>query len=254
MDAAMLIGIGAALGLIGWAATSATSIAAYVDPPSAMIVLGGTFFTVLARSSFADFVGSLKSFAHSFRSETPAPEDTIEKLAELALRARREGFMALDSEEIADPFFRKGLHLIVDGADTDKVVFLLDKEIEAAETRHAAHVETWQTWVEVAPAMGMIGTLVGLVAMLGNMQDPKMIGPAMGTAILTTLYGAILANVVGLPIASKLRGRAAADIAHRRLVMQGLVAVARGDSPRALREGLSAGLAPRAAPVLSVVK
>jgi len=254
MDAATLIGIAAALGLIGWAATSATSIAAYVDPPSALIVLGGTFFTVLARSSFADFTGSLKSLARSFRPETPPAEETIERLAELALRARREGFMALDSEEVDDPFFRKGLHLILDGADTEKVVFLLEKDIEATEARHAAHVETWQTWIDVAPAMGMIGTLVGLVAMLGNLQDPKMIGPAMGTAILTTLYGAILANVIGLPIASKLRSRAAVDLAHRRLVLQGLLAVARGESPRALREGLSAGLTLRTPPLLSVVK
>ncbi len=254
MDAATLIGIGAALGLITWAAASASSLSAYIDLPSALIVLGGTFFTVLARSTIADFTGSLRSFGRSFREENPDAQNTIDRLADISLRARREGYAALESEVVTDPFFERGLHLIIDGADHDKLVFLLDKEIEAAELRHSAQIDVWQTWVDVGPAMGMIGTLVGLVAMLGNMQDPKMIGPAMGTAILTTLYGAIVANVIGLPIASKLRTRAAADIAHRRLVMHGLAAVARGDSPRVLREGLSAGLALRGTPALAVVK
>ncbi len=253
MDAATLIGIGAALGLITWAAASASSLSAYVDLPSAMIVLGGTCCTVLARSTIADFTGSLKTFALSFRPRTPTPEATIDRFADMALKVRREGFMILETEETEDAFLQKGLHLLVDGADHDKIVFLLEREIEATEARHAAQSDVWQTWVDVGPAMGMIGTLVGLVAMLGSMQDPKMIGPAMGTAILTTLYGAIIANVIGLPIAAKLRTFAAADVAHRRLVLEGLSALARGESPRVVREGLSAGVTTRGAR-LAVVK
>ncbi len=239
MDPTTIIGIASALGLILWSAASATSIAAYFDLPSAAIVLGGTLCIVIARSSFSDFIGSLQAAFKMFVSPPMRPELTVEQLVEFATIARRDGITALDSQDVADPFFTRGLHLLVDGADDYKLGVILHRDIEKSEARLSAYVDVWQTWVDVGPSMGMVGTLVGLVAMLGNMTDPKSIGPAMAVAILTTLYGAIVANVIGLPIVTKLRSSSIIELQNQLVVVEGLQAIARGENGRHVRDYLT---------------
>jgi chemotaxis protein MotA len=244
MDPATLVGMVAALVLIAGAAATATSLSSYIDLPAFAIVFGGTFCVVLARSTLKDFTGSIRSFIRAVRSDMHDPEETIERLAELAALARKEGVIALEFEKVGDPFFERGLQLLVDGADEHKLTAALRRDIHAMELRHDAQIGVWQAWIDVAPAMGLIGTLIGLVGMLGNMTDPKRIGPAMAVAILTTLYGAIIANVIGLPVVSRLKTYSAAETEHRHVVLDGLCAIARGEHPRKVRENLTAVLPP----------
>ena len=126
-------------------------------------------------------------------------------MVELSGIARKDGMMALEGQEVPDKFFQKGLQMLVDGADEAKLVSQLNMEIKAMKNRHEVNQNAVKAWIDIAPAMGMVGTLIGLVLMLGNMSDPKAIGPAMAVALLTTMYGAIIANVLFLPLLNKLK-------------------------------------------------
>ena len=148
---------------------------------------------------------------------------------ELAGIARKDGMMALEGQEVPDKFLKKA-QMLVDGADEAKLTMQLKQEIKAMKARHELNQTVIKAWVDIAPAMGMIGTLVGLVAMLGNMADPKAIGPAMATALLTTLYGAFLANVIFMPMLTKLEGYTTYEANYREMVVEGLRNIARGES------------------------
>jgi chemotaxis protein MotA len=161
--------------------------------------------------------------------------------------ARKEGMMALESKEVPDKFFEKGLQMLVDGADEAKMVKQLEAEIKAMKTRHENAQSVIKSWIDIAPAMGMIGTLIGLVQMLGNMADPKAIGPAMAVALLTTLYGAFLANVIFGPILAKLEVYSADEAIYRELVVEGLTNIARGESGRNVQDQMVASLPPKVA-------
>ena len=153
--------------------------------------------------------------------------------------------MALEGQETPDAFFDNGLQMLVDGADEEKLTIQLKKELKAMQTRHEKNIGCAQSWVDIAPAMGMIGTLVGLVAMLGNMADPKAIGPAMAVALLTTLYGAMIANTIFMPIVIKLKGYSAYEVTYREMIITGLQFISRGESPRNIQDQLVANLAPK---------
>ena len=153
--------------------------------------------------------------------------------------------MALEGQEVPDKFFEKGLQLLVDGADEGKLTAQLSQEIKAMKSRHQANHQVIKAWVDLAPAMGMIGTLIGLVAMLGNMADPKAIGPAMATALLTTLYGAFIANVMFMPMQNKLEGYTDYEVVYREMVVDGLRNIARGESPRNIQDQMLSNLPPK---------
>ena len=153
--------------------------------------------------------------------------------------------MALEGQEVPDKFFEKGLQMLVDGADESKLTEQLNREIKAMKSRHEDMTGVFQAWVDIAPAMGMIGTLIGLVAMLGNMADPKAIGPAMAVALLTTLYGAMIANTIFMPIVSKLEQYSAHELLYRTMVVMGLKFISRGESPRNITDQLVANLPPK---------
>merc|ERR1711985_39290 len=157
-----------------------------------------------------------------------------------------DGMMALEGQEVPDKFFEKGLQMLVDGADEAKLNEQLQIELASMKKRHEANQAVIASWIDIGPAMGMIGTLVGLVAMLGNMADPKAIGPAMAVALLTTLYGAFIANVLFLPMRTVLENYTSAEIVYRGMVITGLQNIARGESPRNIQDELVANLAPAA--------
>jgi chemotaxis protein MotA len=160
----------------------------------------------------------------------------------LAAIARKDGMMALEGQDVPDKFFEKGMQLLVDGADEAKMVKIMNAEVAAMKTRHEVNHGILTAWIDIAPAMGMIGTLIGLVVMLGNMSDPKAIGPAMAVALLTTLYGAFFANVFFGPIRTKLEGYTAYEIFYRGVVLEGLRNIARGESPRNIQDVLASNL------------
>ena len=191
MDIASLIGFLGAMGMIAGAMISAGGLGMYIDVPSMLIVFGGTFFAVMYRCDLPQFLSSFGVMGKVFMPGKRSVEDLISRVSELATIARKDGMMALEGQEVPDKFFEKGLQMLVDGADEAKLNEQLQLELAAMKKRHEANQAVIGSWIDIGPAMGMIGTLVGLVAMLGNMADPKAIGPAMEVALLTTLYGAM---------------------------------------------------------------
>ena len=243
MDLASLIGMLGALGFIGGSMiSSAGSLGPFLDVPSALVVLGGTFFAVMWTTPLPAFLGHFGAMAKCFLPPVKKLDATIIRLVELAAIARKDGMMALEGQDVPDKFFEKGMQLLVDGADEAKMVKIMNAEIAAMKSRHEVNHGILSAWIDIAPAMGMIGTLVGLVVMLGNMRDPKAIGPAMAVALLTTLYGAFFANVFFGPIRTKLEGYTAYEIFYRGVVLEGLRNIARGESPRNIQDVLASNL------------
>ncbi len=245
MDLASLIGLLGAIGMIVGAMISAGGIGPYLHTASSLIVIGGTFFAVMYVVPLPVFLGSFGVMAKAFLPSVKKMDGMVERMVELAGIARKDGMMALEGQEVPDKFFEKGLQMLVDGADEAKLTMQLKQEIKAMKTRHEANQTVIKAWIDIAPAMGMIGTLVGLVAMLGNMADPKAIGPAMATALLTTLYGAFLANVIFMPMLTKLEGYTTYEANYREMVVEGLRNIARGESPRNIQDQLLSNLPPK---------
>ena len=245
MDLASIIGFIGACGMIAGAMITGGGLGPFIDTPSLLIVGGGTFFAVMYTAPLPTFLGSFGAMSKAFLPPVKKKPEMIERMVELAGIARKDGMMALDGQECPDKFFEKGLQLLVDGADESKLIDQLKKELKAMKSRHETNQNCIKAWVDLAPAMGMIGTLIGLVLMLGNMSDPKAIGPAMAVALLTTLYGAFFANVVFAPIVTKLQGYTADEVLYREMVIEGLKSIARGESPRNIQDALVSNLPPK---------
>lgn len=247
MDLASLIGLLGALGMIAGSMIAAGGLGPFIDVPSLLIVFGGSFFAVMFTAPMGTFLGSFGSMAKAFMPKAPKHPALVETMVELSDLARKEGMMALESKEVPDKFFEKGLQMLVDGSDEAKMVKQMEQEIKSMKTRHENAQSVVKSWIDIAPAMGMIGTLIGLVQMLGNMADPKAIGPAMAVALLTTLYGAFLANVIFGPILAKLEVYSADEVIYRELVVEGLKNIARGESGRSVQDQMVAALPPKVA-------
>ena len=245
MDKASLIGLVGTLGMIAGAMVSSGGIGPFIDTPSMLIVIGGTFFAVMYRSTLPDFLASFGTLAKVFLPGAKKHDELITRITELAGIARKDGMMALEGQEVPDKFFEKGLQMLVDGADETKLTEQLNREVKGMIRRHDNMKSVFQAWVDLAPAMGMIGTLIGLVAMLGNMADPKAIGPAMAVALLTTLYGAMIANTIFMPLVIKLKGYSAYETTYREMIITGLQFISRGESPRNIQDQLVANLPPK---------
>jgi len=222
------------------------SLGPFVDTASILIVIGGTFFAVMYQATLPTFLGHFGAMGKTFFPPVKKMEDMIERMVELAAMARKDGMIALEGQETPDKFFAKGMQLLVDGADEAKLVGQMEAEIEAMKVRHGDMQGCVKAWIDLAPAMGMIGTLVGLVIMLGNMSDPASIGPAMAVALLTTMYGAIIANVLFMPMLTKLENYSSYEVVYRQTVILGLRGIARGESPRNMQDQMVSLLAPKA--------
>ncbi len=247
MDIATIIGLLAAFGLMLLGILQGGSLMIFVDIASMVIVVGGTIGTVLVHFPFGDVLGAFNVARKAFFHKATSPVDTIEKLITYAGKARKEGILSLQSvmNEIEDEFFLKGLQMAVDGQEPEALKEMLDKEIEYVMDRHDKGAEIFSTIGAYAPAMGMIGTLIGLVQMLQNMSDPSSIGPAMAVALLTTFYGAVIANVIATPISGKLKIRSASEVLNKTLVTEGMKAILEGENPRLMEQRLHAFVAPK---------
>ena len=237
MDLATLIGMIGAIGIIIMAMVLGGDLGMFINVPSILIVFGGTLFVILSQFTLGQFFGAGKIGAKAFMFKIEAPEELIEKIVEMADAARKGGFLALEEAEISNSFMQKGVDMLVDGHDVEVVRETLAKDISMTSERHHFGSTIYKGMGDISPAMGMIGTLIGLVAMLSNMDDPKSIGPAMAVALLTTLYGAFFANVVCLPMAIKLNNRAAEEKVNQSLVLDGIIGIADGQNPRVI-EGI----------------
>ncbi len=243
MDIATIMGLLAAFGVIGFA--MADNIGAFYDPRSVAIVIGGSIFVVLARSSLKEFLGALGVMGKVFSRKIDDPVDLTKQLVDLATIARKDGMIALEGQEINNPFLAKAVAQLVDGTDPSVIKNTLTRDNDMMKKRHAMGAKIFSSWGEIAPAMGMIGTLAGLVLMLQNMDDPKAIGPAMSIALLTTMYGAILANVLCLPVSQKLENASALESANNELIIEGVLFMQEGGNPRVLADVLSAFISPK---------
>jgi chemotaxis protein MotA len=234
VDLATLIGIIGAMVLIVITMMLSGDITMFVNIPSLVIVFGGTFTAVMAKYGMSQYLGFGKMIGKSFKGGDVNLADLIDEIVALADEARKGGLLALEGKEVSSDFLGKGIQLLVDGHEPDVVRGILSKEKSEAEKRHVIGASIFTNMAAMAPAMGMIGTLIGLVAMLANMSDPKSIGPAMAVALLTTLYGAVLANAFCEPIADKLTMKAKNDVMLKNLVIDALLAIQNGQNPRVI--------------------
>jgi len=235
VDLATIIGLIGALLVLLMAILLGSSPAMFVDMPSMLIVLGGTLFVVMSKFGIRQLGGAMKVAAKAFVFKIDTPTDTIANIVALANVARRGGLLSLENQEVSNKFLAEGLQLLIDGHDPEVVKATLNKDRNLTLDRHEWGQRIFIAMADVGPAMGMIGTLIGLVQMLANMDDPKSIGPAMAVALLTTLYGSLLANVICMPIADKLKLRCAEETQLRALVVDGLLAIQAGQNPRVIQ-------------------
>ena len=239
MDIATLVGILGAFGIIIGAILTGGELGPFIDVPSLLIVVGGTFFVTFSQVTLGDFLGSFSVGLKSFLYKVDDPVKLIEESVQLADIARKNGLLALEGQEITNPFMQKGISLCVDGHDPALVKKMLQSEVKLMLARHENGIRMFTNMATMAPAMGMIGTLVGLVQMLSNMSDPAAIGPAMAVALLTTLYGAIIANAFAQPVADKLTRSTELEELNSNLIMETISGIQEGMNPRVLEQLLS---------------
>jgi chemotaxis protein MotA len=247
MDLSTILGALGAFGLVSLAIAQGGGVLLFADVPSAIIVFGGTLGATLVNYPFKDVFSTYSVVKKTLFHEEAAPAERIEQLVRFAAKARKEGILSLQSvmNEVSDSFFVKGLQMAVDGQEPESLKGVLGREIEYIQDRHEKGGEILVAMGNYAPAMGMIGTLIGLVQMLQSMDDPSTIGPAMAVALLTTLYGALVANLLCIPMAGKLKNRSRDEILNKVLVAEGIGMILEGSNPRIMEQKLHAFVAPK---------
>jgi chemotaxis protein MotA len=246
VDLASVIGLSLAVLLVLGGMASGGDMGAFWDLPSVLITGGGTLGAVMLANPIERTKALLKITKKAFVTETIDLMGLIQTLVSFAEKARREGLLALeeDAGQLDDEFLRKSIQLVVDGTDPELVKSILDTEIGLLEERHGANKGYFDSISELAPAFGMLGTLIGLIQMLGNLDDPDALGPGMATALITTLYGSFIANVIAMPVAKKLAYRSSQEVLARELMVEGILAIQAGENPRIVEEKLKVFLPP----------
>ena len=224
--------------IIGGVISSGAPAFSFFNMPSVFIVVVGTFGAVMISYRLHVFIGALFNIRQAFTVQTTNSLETIDKLVDMADISRKGGFLALEDIKTDDPFIEKARNLLIDGHSTEDLDIALAKEIFLTKDRNNASVKVLNSFTEIAPAMGMVGTLIGLVAMLIDMKDPNTIGKSMSVALLTTLYGALLANGITGPLARKLSERSAEIKLHQSMVRDAFLRISSGDNPKTIFEFL----------------
>ena len=250
MDIATIVGlvIGIACCIIGIISSGGvTAFGHFVDPASAIVTFGGAFGCMLTQAKSIPELGKCaKTISLAFKVPKADEVNVIENIIRLSNIARKEGLLALEeaANDVDDEFLKKGIMLIVDGTDPELVRSIMETELGAIDGRHQEKIQFWANLGSMGPAWGMIGTLVGLVNMLYEMDDPSSIGPSMAVALITTLYGSLLANWICTPVATKLKLNNANEITMKEIAIEGLLSIQAGENPRVIEEKLKSFLAP----------
>lgn len=252
MDISTLIGIVLCFVMVifgilsssGWVVSTIWN--SFLDLPSVFITIGGSLGSVLVAGKLKDFTGGLGSIRLAFKEKVSDPGATIRSIIDLSNVGRKEGLLALEeaANGIEDEFLKKGIMLVVDGTDPELVRGILETDLVCLESRHGKIIGFWEKWAEMGPAWGMIGTLVGLVNMLKNLEDASTIGPNMAVALLTTLYGSLIANWICTPIANKLKTNNETEVMMKEITIEGLLSIQAGENPRVIEEKLKSFLSP----------
>ncbi len=246
MDLGTVVGLVLTLALLFGAMAMGVGIGPYIDIPSVLIVFGGTTGVLMIGFKMEQMKSLVKYFMIAIKPPQDDVAELIKKMVEYSTKARRDGILALESDANNEPneFLKKGLSMAVDGNEPDTIRDLLEIDMEQTSERHKANAQIFDQMGGFSGAMGMIGTLIGLVAMLLNMSDPSAIGPSMAVALLTTMYGAMIGNIVGAPVANILLIRDSDEILVKTLIIEGIMAIQAGDNPRTLEGKLLSFLPP----------
>lgn len=246
MDIATVLGVISAFGLVCIAISMGGGIQLFINIPALMIVVGGTLGATMINYPIKDVFGVFKVVKKAIFTKSISVTELIKRFIAFAKKSRKEGILALegDIKDENDEFLRKGVQLAIDGLEPQEISDILETEVDFVRNRHQLGAEIFATMGTFSPALGMIGTLIGLVQMLQTMDDPSKIGPAMAVALLTTFYGSIMANIVCLPIAGKLRTRSKEEVLTKEMAIQGIASLSNGDNPRILEQKLEAFIPP----------
>ena len=247
MDLGTVVGLVLTLALLFGAMAMGVGIGPYIDIPSVLIVFGGTTGVLLMGFKMEQMKNMAKFFMISIKPPQENIAELIKKMVEYSTKARRDGILALeaDANNEENEFLKKGLSMAVDGNEPDTIRDLLEIDMEQTSERHKANAQIFEQIGGYSGAMGMIGTLIGLVAMLLNMSDPSAIGPSMAVALLTTMYGAMIGNIFGGPVANILLIRDSDEVLIKTLIIEGIMAIQSGDNPRTLEGKLLSFLPPK---------
>lgn len=238
MDIASIIGLIATIGFTIFGILNSGSIWTFYDLSSIYITVGGTIGGIILSSRVKNLKNIPKLLKIVFTEVKSNDTEIIDSLVEWSTKARREGLLSLEEslESIADPFIRKGMTMIVDGAEPDNIRNILEIKIEGMVERHKQNTNILDTGAALAPAFGMLGTLIGLVNMLKKLNDPSAIGPQMGVALITTFYGSVLANIFFMPMSRKLKAKTASEVFQKQMIIEGLLGIQAGENPNNLRD------------------
>jgi chemotaxis protein MotA len=247
MDIATILGFLSGIGCLLFAMLMGTGVATFIHIPSMLIVMGGTFAATLINFPLPEVMKIMKASMKAFKTDDYNPSVIVPIIVSYAKRARQEGLLSLESglEDMDNSFLRGGMRLVIDGTASEEVRETMETELEYLEERHKRAQQLFSTMAKYSPAFGMIGTLIGLVSMLKTMNDPSTIGPSMAVALITTFYGALMANLVFLPIEGKLKTRTADESLMRRIILEGILMIQAQTNPRYVGQKLVAYLPPR---------
>lgn len=249
MNIASLVGIllGVVMVIVGILTSGgASAFGNFVDVPSFFITFGGSLSGVLMSNELPGFINGIKGIRLIFKNQNADAGEVIKNIINLSNIARKEGLLALEeaASGIEDAFLKKGIMLVVDGTDPELVRGILETDLICVEERHKKVIGVWEKWAELGPAWGMIGTLIGLVNMLNKLDDPSSIGPQMAVALITTLYGSLIANWLCSPTSEKLKAMSATEIMLKEVTVEGLLSIQAGENPRVIEEKLKSFLSP----------
>jgi chemotaxis protein MotA len=235
----LIVGIIVAGGGVG-------SLIGFVSISSVFITIGGSFAAIMVSNTLSRTLGLMKVVMNAVRVKPLEEGRIISMIVTFSEKARREGLLALedDLDELEDDFLRKGIQLVVDGTDPEIIRNIMETELNHMQARHLDGIKIFEDWGALAPAFGMIGTLIGLIIMLANIEDKSAIGPGMATALITTLYGAVLGNLVFIPLANKLSWVNNQEVLLREIMIEGTLSIQSGDNPRIVKEKLISFLPP----------
>jgi len=247
MDRASVTGIVSGFILLVWGMSNGGSLTMFWDISSVLITIGGTLTATLSSYPLGTFLDVMSIAKNAFTSVQQDLSETINTIVRFADKARREGLLALDEDADAldDMFLQKGIRLVVDGTTPELVRNILETELAFVAQRHKTGQSVFETMGAFAPAFGMLGTLIGLIQMMVHLDSPDAIGPGMATALVTTFYGSVLANLVCLPVANKLKNKSTEEMFSKEAIIEGVLSIQAGDNPRIVQEKLKSFLAPK---------
>ncbi|MFP3088716.1 motility protein A [Treponema sp. TIM-1] len=247
MDLSTIIGIVGCFGMVALGIiTGGTGLLTFVDIPSVLIVVLGSYFGLFTFSSIPNALGIFGTINLTFKVPNFNERGLITKLMSMSEKARREGLLALEEEleDLDDDFIKKGMRLVVDGVDAEIIRALMETEVNQMQERHAAKISSVNMWGTLAPGLGMLGTVIGLIGMLKNLEDKSALGPNMAVALITTLYGSMMANLMMIPWGGKLKSNDAREAMVKEMEIEGILSIQAGDNPRILAMKLLSYLTP----------